>query len=369
MRTGLIRAIGAAALACVTAGLAATPAWAAPAQQRGTAGAALQPWPITLTIRTVPALPGIRFLFDGVPLITNRQGETSFTERHNFDPHELSLTQTAVNTAGRRYTFARWSGQRDPNQALRPTVRGLPMRANYTITAAFTVSCAVTPRLVKQDGAPLPTAQVSRITVLSSLGQPANLSPSGITWLPCAAPAYRYSQLSSNDVQYSVQSVIVDGSNVVYAGVERFSPSDTATPALRGYFYSLTISGHDALFGGALGDYALLTMPNGTVRRVGLGPRHSAVVSGLPIGTYQVQVKAGSANVPRLTVHLSRDQTANLTGITRIDLLTVGAALAIGAVGAPLLSRTRRRRLRAVLRRSAALVWPARARASGEEAR
>jgi beta-lactamase regulating signal transducer with metallopeptidase domain len=93
-------------------------------------------------------------------------------------------------------------------------------------------------------------------------------------------------------------------------------------------------------------------MPNGDVRRVELGPRHTATVADLPIGDYQVQVKAAGATVSAETVHLSRDQTANLKAVTRTDILIVGVALAIGLVGAPLLSRTRRKRMRARLARA-----------------
>ena len=245
----------------------------------------------------------------------------SFTERHNFSSHTLALAQTEVSVSGRRYTFLRWAGQRDPDQAFRPTVHGLPMRADYSVTASFAVACPVTPRLVEQDGTPLPAVQVSQITLLSSLGQTATLSPSGTTWLPCASPVYRDSRLSSHSVQYSVQSVVVGGTNVVHAGVERFSPGQTPEPRLTGFFYALTITAHDAMLGSALGSYALLTMPDRTVRRVELGPRHTATVGDLPLGDYQVQVKAGSATVSAVTVHLSRDETANLPAMSRTDIV------------------------------------------------
>ena len=55
--------------------------------------------------------------------------------------------------------FLRWAGQRDPNQAFRPTVNGLPMRADYTVTASFATACPVSPRLVEENGTPLPTAR------------------------------------------------------------------------------------------------------------------------------------------------------------------------------------------------------------------
>jgi hypothetical protein len=337
---------------------AAPPALASPAR------ASVRPWPITITIRTVPSLPGVRFAFDGTPIVTGPQGSTSVTEQHNFTAHSLKLAETQLSASGRRYTFVRWAGQRDPDQAFRPTVQGLPMRANYTVTASFAVMCPVSPRLAQQDGAALAAARVAQITLRNNLGQPAALRPSGTTWLPCSWPVYRGSLLSSTDLQYSVQSMLVSGTNTVHAGVERFRPSRTPNPKLTGYFYTLAITAHDAIFGGVVGSYALLTMPDRTVRRVPLGPRHVATVSNLPQGDYQVQIKARGASVPAQTFRLSKDQTANLAAVTRNDIAVVCGALLAGLTGIPLLSRTRRRRIFAFLRHPAR----SRRRAATEEA-
>jgi hypothetical protein len=313
----------------------------------------VQPWPVTITIRTVPSLPGVRFVFDGTPIVTGPQGSTSVTEQHNFSAHTLTLADTKLSASGRRYAFVRWAGQRDPDQAFRPTVQGLPMRADYSVTASFAVMCPVSPRLAQQDGAALAATRVAQITLRNNLGQPATLRPSGITWLPCSWPVYRGSLLSSTDLRYSVQSMLVSGTNTVHVGVERFTPSRTPNPKFTGYFYALTITAHDALFGSAVGSYALLTMPDRTVRRVPLGPRHVAAVSNLPQGNYQVEIKARGASVPGQTLRLSKNQTANLAAVSRGDVAVVGGALLAGLVGIPLLSRTRRRRILAFLRHPA----------------
>ena len=376
MKIRLTRVLSFIAAVSLTNVTAVPPALAAPSASAGAARhatvtsaasrahASLQPWPVTITIRTVPSLPGVRFVFDGTPIVTGPQGSTSVTERHNFGAHTIRLADTQISASGRRYTFARWAGQRDPDQAFRPTVQGLPMRADYTVTASFAVMCPVSPRLADQDGAALAATRVTRITLRNNLGQPATLRPSGTTWLPCAWPVYRDSLLSSTDLQYSVQSMLVSGSNAVHAGVERFRPSRTPDPTVTGFFYSLTITAHDALFSGATGSYALLTMPDHTVRRVPLGRRHAATVSNLPQGNYQVQIKAHGASVSAQTLRLSRDETANLTAVSRADIAVICGALVAGLAGIPLLSRTRRRRILAFLRR---LARPRR-RAAAEEA-
>lgn len=360
MRAGILLTISVLA-ALLAAGLAATqPAAAAPARSAATGmtstSGVLRPWPVTITIRTVPSLGGVRFLFDGQPLTTNPRGYAAITERHNFSAHTLQLAEPRIATSTRRYAFFRWAGQRDPNQAFSTTVRGLPMRANYTITAGFGASCLVSPRLAEQNGAALRPARVSKLTVRSDLGQPANLSPSGASWLPCAWPVYQGSQLSIRNLQYSVQTMLVSGTNAVHAGLERFEPISQPYPTLTGYFYALTVTAHDAFFGSAMGSYALLTMPDHSVRKVVFGTAHTATLRDLPIGTYRVLVKSGSASIASQAVRLSRNETADLTAVSTADVAAMVAALVAGVAGLPLLSRSRRSRVAALARRGAQVL-------------
>src|SRR6476659_3295115 len=45
-----------------------------------------KPWPITLTLNTVPALPGVHFTFDGHVLVTAANGRATYTAEHDFVP-------------------------------------------------------------------------------------------------------------------------------------------------------------------------------------------------------------------------------------------------------------------------------------------
>jgi hypothetical protein len=302
-----------------------------------------QSWPVTLTIRTLPALPHVQFSFDGRSVVTDARGEASYTEPHNFDQHTLTLLDTSIDTRGRHYHFARWAGERDAADAFRAAVNGLPMRADYTVTAAFTVQCPVRPRFTDQDGKALDPRRISRVTLKSSAGRQVNISATHPSWLDCAQPAYRDSTLTSNDMKYAAQAVMFARANIVYAGVERFSPREQATPTFVGYFHNLTITAHDALFGGRIGSYALVRMPNHVVRRVALGPGHAVTLDHLPQGNYQIDVRAGSAIVSAGSFRLSRTKTVNLTAVSAPDLATVGGGLLLAGGGLPLLTTTRRR--------------------------
>jgi hypothetical protein len=157
--------------------------------------------------------------------------------------------------------------------------------------------------------------------------------------------------LRSQEVQHSVQSLMVSGANVVHAGIGRFWPARTRAPTIVGYFHDLTITAHDALFGGGAGQEALVTLPDHTVVTKPLGPGHAATLSNLPQGSYQVRVKAGDAIVSAQTVRLSKDVTVDLTAVSPADLVALGGGLFAAVVGLPLLSGSRRRWVAGHLRR------------------
>jgi hypothetical protein len=310
-------------------------------------------WPVTITLRTVPALPGVHFSVDGTPLTTNGAGVAVYTQQHNFSSHTLRLVDTTIATPLRRYQFSRWAGQRDPNQAFLPVVDGLPMRANYTVTAGFAVQCPVTPKFASQQGSPLDPQRISRVSLQSSAGRVVSLRPAGTSWLACLQTVYRNSALTTRAISYSVRSVILSGTNIVHANVERFRPDENLTPTLVGYFHPLTIVGHDALFGSSAGGYALVTLPDRSVRRVELGPRHTATVPNLPQGQYQVNLPASGAIAFSESFRLSRAKLVDVTIVSGGDLAAVGGILVLAALGLPLVSRSRRGRLLDLLRETA----------------
>jgi hypothetical protein len=216
------------------------------------------------------------------------------------------------------------------------------MRANYTITAGFAVDCRVTPSFSYQQGGALDPARISAVTLRANTGQQQSLRPAGATWLQCEVPVYRDSKLSSRPVRYSVQTIMVGGTNITSAGAQRFEPDISPRPTLVGYFHDLTITAHDALFGGPTGSEAVVTMPDLSVRTLALGPGHRITLRSLPQGEYQVEVKAGRSQISMQSVRLSHDQVVNLTAVSPADLATVGGVVIVIMAGLPLLSRQRR---------------------------
>ncbi|MGW2720752.1 hypothetical protein [Streptomyces sp. NPDC001492] len=305
---------------------------------------ASDPRPVTVGFRTVPAVAGVRIRFGGHVVTTDAAGHASYTAPHTRAPQTLHLLDTAVDTAGHRYRFTRWAGQRDPDQAFRPVVNGLPLRADYTVTAAFTVQYPVTARFTDQHAAPLDLAHISKATVKSSTGRLTDLNVRGITWLDGAIPVYRGSRLADTPVTYSLQSLIYDGAQLADAGRQRFSPRTSQPVTFTGPFHDLRITAHDAVFGGRTGKRAEVTGPDGKVRTVRFGAHGTGVLTHLPRGSYLVRVKAPAGLIADQEVRLSGSRTVDTPVITPLDLLFVGLPLLALASAVLVIRRTRRPR-------------------------
>ena len=131
---------------------------------------------VTITLQTVPALSGVRFRFDGSVVSTDRDGRAYVGLASRVDEHSLDLLDTSVVAPDRRYEFVRWAGQRDPDQAFRPDITGLPT-GSYTVTAGFRVSYPVTPAFFNEEGEPMPATDVTSVVLRSDAGDKVELAP------------------------------------------------------------------------------------------------------------------------------------------------------------------------------------------------
>jgi hypothetical protein len=329
-----MRRWGAVAAVCAAVALgAAAPAHAAP---RG-------PWPVTVTVQTVPALRDVHLTFDGMRITTDAAGRASYTGMHDFSGHALTLVDTAIDTPHRHYRFARWSGQRDPDQAFRTSVQGLPLRANYTVTAAFTARFPITASVTDQHGKPIAADRVSEVTVRSDAGSSRRIPVGRTVWLDGLLPVYRKSVLTTRTISYSLQSVVVGGTNTVDAGKQRFTPARTGKAVFIAQFHDLTVTAHDAMLSGRSGSAAEVTMPDGTVRTVPFGPDRTATLRGLPRGHYHVDVRAGGVTSGQ-ELRLSKDRAVDIEVLSRWDLAVFVAAALVTAVGLVVAGRAAARR-------------------------
>ena len=300
-------------------------------------------WSVRVTVQTVPALAGVPFMFDRYTALTDDRGRAVFTAPHDFGRHSLTLVTTVVNRSDRRFSFAVWSGQRDPEQAYRPTVTGLPLRADYTVTAAFQAEYLAKVGFVDQDGQPIEPGLITAATVRGETGAAVDLPTNGQPlWLVGSRPVSRANALVLADSCYSVQSVLVAGTNAIDAGRQRFCPAEQAVTTVTVPLLALTVSVRLPPWHAS--GSAIVMGPNGLRHEVVLGGDGVVRLTRLPHGLYTVDaVVPGAVVLPR-QVALSRDATVDIHVVGWHEIGFVAAGLVIVAAGFLTLGLIRKRR-------------------------
>ncbi len=217
---------------------------------------------------------------------------------------------------------------------------------NSGLTPAFAGYHQVRFRFVDPRGKPVNSKRIAFVRLRSGTGTTRRVTGRDPVWLPAERIVPLEGGLSRKSVEWSVQSVMVDGSNVVNRGQQRFVPGEQRDVSISVLFFQATFSVRDTLFGFPLGSAIRLRFPDGHVRRYPLANRATLQLQALARGQYEVSVDAGGLSFTQ-PVSLSRDQRVALNVTSYLDVALVG-----GAIGAILLGLllVRRPRLRAAIR-------------------
>ncbi len=219
-------------------------------------------------------------------------------------------------------------------------------RLYFPTTISVKQSYRFEPRFVRQGGGALPPGVIESYTLKSRTGRVLAVKGTAPVLLQGTRVVRFTGELVSKDIEWSIQSVMVDGTNVVTRAQNRFSPR-----VLRGplevplLFFSARISSTDAIFGTALGRSVTLTYPSGRERTIRLSPDGTSDVPGLPRGNYTIKANAPGMS-PGRPLALSRDQIVDLKVISYLDLGLVGALLGAVAILLLVARRPNLRRLR-----------------------
>ena len=291
----------------------------------------------TITVNVVPALAGVHFTIDGLSGVTDATGRSTVGD---------SQLDGAVQRMGL------------PPQQVSPTVKvsldrltNSPNHGPFTrlLIAELDVDQLVGVRFTTPQGSPYSASHVTGAVVRDNLGRTLQWKSSQLRapfWLAATRPVRVNSGIKDHTVVYALQSVLVDGSSVVHAGQQRFSPSDTSVWDIGVILYPLTISGNDFLSGNPAGRTASLTYPDKRTVRIPIGPTHQVTVADLPPGDYQVKVSGGIIGTPS-AVHLSQPSSVVCVVVTAKDalvLLGVGTIIVAILVWAGVVGRRWRRR-------------------------
>lgn len=274
-----------------------------------------------LTIVTVPTLPGAIFEFDGRRYVTDETGGAFVPDagvlqglagRLNYQGFEGDVTVGVL--------FTNFAGAYNANRTRR-------------VEAVFETTRAVTFSFVDLDGRPVDNERVTAMTLKNSLGVLFEIDPTMFDMavvLPSQRAVQSFDGYVAKDIYYTVQDVVIDGSNTVNRSQQKFLPAEVTAVEVETQFYNVTISVTDALFGYANGDAALVRWPDAHESRHEVIDGVTALY--LPRGDYEMRVDGPGLQTWR-PVSVSRDQDIELELFSYVDIVVlVLSTLAVAIV-------------------------------------
>ena len=304
----------------------------APAQAQLTR--AVAPRIVTLHVYTVPPEPGVELLFDGQPVTTDSAGVAVINTPYRRTGHTLKLARTEwTSDNGRIQTkFTIW---RSPlsEQKHSPTLTHLILRRNHAIQLGFRVSYRVNFSFVTTSNTAVPSSRISGVELRADGGYTSSVNGGQTIRLLGVQPVQEAGALVAHTVNYTLQSVVVDGSNVVNAGQQHLSPTQQKSAKFVLQLRQLTIAAHDRFFGTHVGSTVTVTYPDGRRVSYRFDRAHQVVLTGLARGQYQIHIDGGGVLTAQAVV-LSRNQIVNMPILTWPDIITVIVVLAVVTVAA-----------------------------------
>jgi hypothetical protein len=293
--------------------------------------------PAKLTIRTLPPLPSIGFSLDGRHFYSNEQGIAQI-EVATSGTFPLQVLPLAAGTEGApvQIKFDRWA-----DGVFYPE-REVTIRSDRTLDVGFALSHQVGLAFVDRAGEPVDPARISSLTLKSSTGTRYTYSDATPKWRTANRVARLSNGLEVTPIQYSVESLIVDGTNVVNQNQQRYIVTGTETWTVELLLYSMRVRASDAVLGFPLGIGIELTYPDQHTKFFAFDENNEVYVTSLARGQYKVRVAGASGMAPLTPVSLSRDQDVMLKVLSTLDMalgMTGGIIAALGMLlyGRPML--------------------------------
>ncbi len=291
----------------------------------------------TVTLATLPAVPGFAFDYHGTRFVTGVDGTVQIPRaRHGQNNHVTVRTTTLQLGRGVRAEFDRWYALERLQQH------------NGRTTAALRVYYPVELRFQNLERQVVSRSSLGAVTLKSSTGFTVDLpTDTGRTTLQGSRVVPDNNGLQVKQLYFTVQDVDVQGNNVVNRSQTKFFPATDHVVSVPLLFFDATVRARDAFFGFGLSGKLHLTYPNGRGTVLPLGDNGRVDLPGLARGQYHLAVEGPGLRLSQ-PVAMSRRQDVDLKVFTWLDLAVSVVLLAIVAVGLLWWGRaTHRRRLRA----------------------
>lgn len=283
--------------------------------------------PTEIRVQCIPPIAGVSFQLDGQDFISGADGSASIAV-DKIGEHKLVVLAEKYSHPTQRIEFGRWM-----QESYEPSLN-IQAPTDKAIQVGINVYHLVGQSFLDPKGQAVGAGRVSEFTIRSAQGDVFTFKDGEPRWLPASRTAHRVSGLEETKLLYSVNSVMVDGSNVVNQSQQRFYTHAGDIWKISLIFYSLRVSAHDGLFGIAIGDSVNLEFPDGSVKNYPI-KNGMAEIKSLPRGNYFVEFIGAHGLSNRAPVALSRDQEVHTKVLTYFDIGVVvfsGIILALGLV-------------------------------------
>jgi hypothetical protein len=293
-----------------------------------------------LTIQTVPAVVGARFVLDGRLLVTGTDGTVrTLTTKAlrdalttNQADHLSVASPTIVIRSGVRAKFAGWYAGGYHYSSANKTGQLLRAAFNFDYLTSFSFA--------RPNGTSVTPQGLRGIELHASAGGTVTLPSAAPVWLRGIRVSSAAGHLQVTEVNYKIAAVTVRGDNVVHADQQRFVPSHQPHVVVELLLFTVQLKTRDALFKHGSGSAVVLKFVDGTTQWL---PIHNGSVTftDLPRGDYAMTVYApGLTSAKALSI--SRDQTATIQIISWLDVTVAVVALLALTAALILVARSRR---------------------------
>jgi hypothetical protein len=291
--------------------------------------------PAEIVVQTVPVIPGLIFALDGRTAPTGADGIARFSvESAGAFTLELLPNESVLAEAGA--VFKQWDlGGLD--HAVTVIVPG-----ETRLEAGFEISFPGLFVFVDPDREAIPVRMIESVELRGSDGSVYTFSAGESLQLQANRILVRLNGLDSVAVVHSVQSVIVDGVDVVNRGQQRFIFTPGLPVEIELLFYDVRFYARDLVLGRPIGTGLELIYPDGASRIFTFDEGGEILLAGLARGEYEARLLTREGIAPSFPIVLSRDQEVRLPVIGYADLLAGLAAGGSIIVGLPLFGRRAR---------------------------
>lgn len=272
----------------------------------------LQPVRGTVVLDTVPATAGVTFLLGGASFTTDARGHAiAPVSDLNAVDSRLRLA-TPVASGGTTVSLLR----------VTRVAAGAPFRRH--VVAALAVSRPVSLTFTDRTGHAVPVDRIGGVVIA---GDGSTVTVTGAHLQDQVSLLSEKARLvkgvwTPQQVTYAVTRVTVEGSDAVFAGQQRFTPSRADSWPISLSVFNVSVTVRDVLFGSALSSGATVTRPDGVQYGVQLSGDEPTVLRSLVRGQY-VLTTASAVMGGRATILVSKSSDVELRVITLPDVIVV----------------------------------------------